>query len=166
MMELIKTTLSWTHTISASLSLAFGIIILLGVKGNFQHKRIGIWYFYAMLVNNTTALFILNAFGKWFFPHYLAIACLIVIIPGIISIKLKHKYWLKVHIVCMILSFYLLVGGAINETFLHVPSLRPYMINNTIVVGITHMFAQLFFIGVLVYYLWKYRSIKSLRTDS
>ncbi|MDI9338166.1 MAG: DUF2306 domain-containing protein [Alphaproteobacteria bacterium] len=149
MMELIKTILSWTHTISASLSLVFGIIVLLGVKGNIRHKKIGLWYFYAMLFNNITALFILNAFGKWFFPHYLAIACLIVIIPGIISIKLKHKYWHKVHIICMVLSFYLLIGGAINETFLHIPNLRPYLVNNDPVVGITYMFAQLFFNGVL-----------------
>ena len=119
-----------------------------------------------MLLNNITALFILNTFGKWFFPHYLAIACLIVIIPGIISIKLKHKYWLKVHIICMVLSFYLLIGGAINETFLHIPSLRPYIINNDPVVGITHMFAQLFFICVLVFYLWKYRKSKSLNPNS
>jgi len=166
MTELIKTLLSWTHTISASLSLVFGIIVLFGVKGDLKHKKIGLWYFYAMLLNNITALFILNAFGKWFFPHYLAIACLIVIIPGIISIKLKHKYWLKVHIICMVLSFYLLIGGAINETFLHIPSLRPFIIKNDPVVGITHMFAQLFFIGVLVYYLRKYRTPNSLKPNS
>ncbi len=165
-MELIKTILSWIHTISASFSLIFGIIVLLGVKGNIRHKKIGLWYFYAMLLNNITALFILNAFGRWFFPHYLAIACLIVIIPGIISIKLKHKYWLKVHIICMVLSFYLLIGGAINETFLHIPNLRPYIVNNDSVVGITHVFAQLFFIGVLVFYLWKYRKSKKLDSNS
>ena len=157
-MEYIKTIVSCIHIISASLSLVFGIIVMLGVKGSLKHKKIGVWYFYAMLVNNITALFILNAFGKWFFPHYLAIACLVVIIPGIISIKLKHKYWLKVHIISMVFSFYLLIGGAINETFLHVQSLRPYILNNDSVVGITHFFAQLFFIGLLAYYLWKYRN--------
>ncbi len=161
-MELIKTIVSWTHTISASLSLILGIIVLLGVKGNLKHKKIGLWYFYGMLTNNITALFILNAFGKWFFPHYLAIACLTVVIPGIISIKLKHKYWLNVHIICMVLSFYLLIGGAINETFLHIPSLKPYLINNDPVVGATHMIAQILFLGVLVFYLWKYRGAKKL----
>ena len=60
-MELIKTILSWIHTISASFSLVFGIIVLLGVKGNIRHKKIGLWYFYAMLLNNITALFILNS---------------------------------------------------------------------------------------------------------
>jgi hypothetical protein len=99
----------------------------------------------------------MNAFGKWFFPHYLAIACLIVIIPGIIAIRRKHKHWLKVHIISMVISYYLLIGGAINEAFLHIPKLRPYLINNEPIVGITHMIAQLIFIGVLIYFLRKYR---------
>ena len=117
----------------------------------------GLWYFYAMLINNLTALVIVNAFGKWFFPYYLAIACLIVIIPGIIAIRRKHKHWLKVHIISMVISYYLLIGGAINEAFLHIPKLRPYIINNEPIVGITHMIAQLIFIGVLIYFLRKYR---------
>jgi uncharacterized membrane protein len=101
-MEIINGLISWTHTIAASLSLIFGIIVLFGIKGNAKHRKLGLWYFYAMLINNLTALVIMNAFGKWFFPHYLAIACLIVIIPGIIAIRRKHKHWLKVHIISMV----------------------------------------------------------------
>jgi uncharacterized membrane protein len=159
-MEFIKTLIGWTHTISAIFSLIFGIIVLFEIKGGIRHKKFGLYYFYAMLINNVTALLILNATGKWFFPHYLAIVCLIVIVPGIIAIKLKHKYWLNIHIISMILSFYLLIGGAINETFLHIPSLKVYLINKSPIVGITHMFAQLFFLGVLVFYLLKYRRTK------
>jgi uncharacterized membrane protein len=156
-MEIINGLISWTHTIAASLSLIFGTIVLFGTKGNAKHRKLGLWYFYAMLINNLTALVIMNAFGKWFFPHYLAIACLIVIIPGIIAIRRKHKHWLKVHIISMVISYYLLIGGAINETFLHIPKLRPYIINNEPIVGITHVIAQLIFIGVLIYFLRKYR---------
>ncbi|MDG1777925.1 MAG: DUF2306 domain-containing protein [Flavobacteriaceae bacterium] len=156
-MEVLKEVISWTHTITATLSLIFGSIVLFGIKGNAKHKKMGLWYFYAMLINNLTALAIVNAFGKWFFPHYLAIACLIVIIPGIVAIRQKHKHWLKVHIISMVISYYLLVGGAINEAFLHIPKLRPYIINNEPILGITHMIAQLIFIGVLIYFLRKYR---------
>jgi uncharacterized membrane protein len=156
-MEIINGLISWTHTIAASLSLIFGTIVLFGIKGNAKHRKLGLWYFYAMLINNLTALVIMNAFGKWFFPHYLAIACLIVIIPGIIAIRRKHKHWLKVHIISMVISYYLLIGGAINEAFLHIPKLRPYIINNEPIVGITHVIAQLIFIGVLIYFLRKYR---------
>lgn len=156
-MEIINGLISWTHTIAASLSLIFGTIVLFGIKGNAKHRKLGLWYLYAMLINNLTALVIMNAFGKWFFPHYLAIACLIVIIPGIIAIRRKHKHWLKVHIISMVISYYLLIGGAINEAFLHIPKLRPYIINNEPIVGITHVIAQLIFIGVLIYFLRKYR---------
>jgi len=39
--------------------------------------------------------------------------------------------------------------------------LRPLIINNDPIVGITHMIAQLVFIGLLIYYLRKYRKKKT-----
>ena len=150
-METVKEFISWIHTIAASLSLLFGAIVLFRKKGDQKHRKLGLLYFYAMLVNNLTALVIVNAFGKWFFPHYLALACLLVITPGIIAVKRKHKHWLKVHLISMIISYYLLIGGAINEAFLNIPKLRPYILHNEPVVGIIHMIAQLIFIGVLLY---------------
>ena len=157
-MEMLKEIISWTHIISATLSLIFGAIVLFGKKGDLKHRKLGIYYFYAMLANNLTALVILNAIGKWFFPHWLALACLIVIIPGIIAVKRKWtKHWLKIHIICLVISYYLLIGGAINEAFLHIKNLRSLIINNNPIVGITHMIAQLIFIGLLIYYLRKYR---------
>ena len=161
-MELLKTITSVAHILAASLSLIFGTIVIFGKKGTSKHRKLGLYFFYAMLINNVTALFILNAFGKWFFPHYLAIACLVVIIPGIIAVKLKHKYWLKIHIICLVISYYLLIGGAINETFLHVPNLRPYLINNAPIVGITHGVTQMVFLGVLVYFLSKSKKYSRL----
>lgn len=160
-MEILKEIISWSHILAASLSLVFGTIVMFRTKGTTKHKAMGMWYLYAMLVNNLTALVIMDAFGKWFFPHYLAIACLVVIIPGIIAARRKHKAWLKVHIICMILSYYLLIGGAINETFLHIPSLRPYIIDNHPIIGITHSLAMIVFAGLIIYFLMKNRTPKS-----
>ena len=157
-METVNALISWTHTLAAGLSLLFGTYVMFSRKGGLRHRRIGLWYFYAMVINNVTALVIVNAFGKWFFPHYLAIVCLVVLIPGLIAIRVRHKHWLKTHIISMVISYYLLVGGAINEAFLHVPALRPYMINNDPVIGIAHMISQLVFVAVLVYFLRKYRN--------
>jgi len=159
-MEILKTITSITHILAASLSLILGTIVIFGKKGTLKHRKLGLYFFYAMLVNNITALWILNAFGKWFFPHYLAIACLVVISPGILAVKLKHKYWLKVHIICLVISYYLLIGGAINETFLHIPNLRPYLINNDPIIGITHGVTQLVFLGILAYFLSKSKKYK------
>lgn len=163
-MELLKTLISWSHILAASLSLLFGTIVIFGKKGGRKHRKLGLYFFYAMLINNLTALFILNAFGKWFFPHYLAVACLIFIIPGIYAAKRKHKYWLQVHIISMVVSYYLLIGGAINETFLHVPTLRPYIVNNAPIVGMTHGITQIIFVGVLTYFLRNYRSKVDMNT--
>ncbi len=167
-MDVLKEIISWVHIISATLSLVFGAVVLLGAKGSPRHRKLGVYYFYVMLINNITALAIVNAFGKWFFPHWLAIACLVTIIPGIIAVKRKWtKYWLKIHISCLVISYYLLIGGAINEFFLHIKSLRPLLINGSPVVAVTHAVAQLICIGLLMYYLRKYTRKKTFKhTDS
>jgi len=152
------TFISISHIISASLSLILGFIIVIGTKGSKRHKSLGNIYFWAMVVNNITALFIMKAFGKWFFPHYLGIAALISVTIGWAAGKFKSsKRWLSVHIIFMTISFYLLVGGAINELFLHLPSLRPLIINNDPILGMTHSMAMFAFIALLIYFLRKYR---------
>jgi hypothetical protein len=57
----------------------------------------------------------------------------------------------------MVMSYYLLIGGATNEAFLRVASLRPLMISESPIVGITHFIALLFFVGLLTLYIKKYR---------
>lgn len=160
-MEILKAAISWIHVVSASLSLIIGPLIFFKNKGTKQHKKIGRWYFYLMLVNNITALLIYNAFGKFFFPHWLAVATLIVIILGFAMTRFKSfKHWMSFHLTCMIVSYYMLIGGAINEMFLHIPSLRPLLFNNSFVVGVCHLFAMIFFIGLLIFYLTKYKRNK------
>ena len=161
-MEILKTIISWTHIISASLSLVLGALILYYAKGTKIHKKRGKYYFYLMIINNVTALMIYNAFGKWFFPHWLAVVTLIVIIPGFLVTKnKKYKHWLKIHITCLVLSYYLLIGGAINELFLRIDSLRPLIINNSPIVGIVHSVAILIFTGLIIYFLRKYWKMKT-----
>lgn len=157
-MEYLKLLTSWSHIISATISIIIGAIIIIKNKGTLLHRNLGVIYFYAMLVNNITALFIYNATGKMFFPHWLAIAVLITIIPGYLVTKYKqYRYWLILHIFCQIFSYYMLIGGAVNELFLHVTSLRPLIINNSPTVGITHFFVMIIFVIMLVYFLIKYR---------
>lgn len=153
--------ISISHIVAASLSLILGFIITIGVKGSSRHKSLGNIYFWAMVVNNITALFIMKAFGKWFFPHYLGIAALISVTIGWLAGKFKQsKRWLQVHIIFMTISFYLLVGGAINELFLHTPALRPLIIDNDPILGMTHSAAMFLFIVMLIYFLRKYRNMK------
>ena len=55
---------------------------------------------------------------------------------------------------CIVLSYYLLIGGAMYEGFLRATVLRVAVPNlNSAVVGVTHMIVMLGFIG-----LWRYLS--------
>ena len=154
-MELLKSINSFAHVITSALALIIGATILFQPKGTAKHKRLGVIYFWLMIVANVSCLFIMKAFGKWFFPHWLGVTALAVVIPGYLFSKYKWgKYWLKIHIACMIVSYYLLVGGAINEAFLHIPALRPLIVGGSSpILGMAHMIAMTFFFGLLFYYL-------------
>ena len=160
-MELIKTINSWLHIITATISLIFGFYVLIAQKGTIRHQQVGRWYFWAMLINCVTSFFILNVFGKWFFPHWLGLVTIVILITTyIISFKKNYRHWLKVHILGFVLSYYLLIGGAINELFVHVESLRPLMLNGSPEFGLTHFASQIIFTILIGYFLWKYRGLR------
>lgn len=95
--------------------------------------------------------------GTFFFAHWLAIVALAVVVPGYFITKLKRKkIWLSIHILCMVVSYYLLIGGAINEAFLHIGYLRQLQMQQSPVYGMTHFLAMFFFIGLVIFYLIKY----------
>ena len=101
---------------------------------------------------------IYNAFREWFFPHWLALAALAIVIPGYYISRLKNKsYALKVHIIAMVLSYYLLIGGAINEAFLHIPYLSQFFLaENLSPLDVSHLIALVFFVLLILKYLVKY----------
>lgn len=150
-----------SHTITASISLILGAFILFDIKGSKRHKTIGLIYFYCMLITNITALFIYKTLGTWFFPHTLAVATLTVLILGYTIIRLKKiRYWLQCHIVCLVLSYYMLIGGAINEAFIRIPMLKSYFYSKSPIIGVIHTTTMLFFIILIIYYIIKYRKLK------
>lgn len=154
-MEQIITLISAAHVLTASLSLIIGAIVIVLNKGSLLHKKLGVFYFYAMIINNVTSLFIYRL-GIFFFPHWLAIITLGIIIPGFLITKFKtYKHWLKIHIICFILSYYMLIGGAINEAFLRIEELKPIM--GTPSFGIIHFSAQIIFVIIITYFLIKHR---------
>jgi len=156
-MEILKSINSIAHIVSSSLALIVGAMVLFQPKGTPKHKKTGVLYFWLMIVANVTCLFIVKAFGKWFFPHWLGITALAVIIPGYLFGKYHWgRHWIKVHISCMIVSYYLLIGGAINEAFLHIPALRHHILDGGgPVLGMTHTAAMIGFIIVLISFLRK-----------
>jgi len=157
-MEVLKSINSWTHILAAFLSIIVGTVIVVTNKGSKRHKKLGMWYCWLMIVNNATSLFIIKAFGRWFFPHYLALIGLAVLVPGYGVTRFKRwRHWLKVHILCMMFSYYLLVGGAVNEAFLHIPGLRPLIENQAPSYLLATTVAFLVCLVITVYFLVRYR---------
>jgi uncharacterized membrane protein len=139
----------WLHLGASLLALAAGTLVLLLPKGTPVHKRRGRIYLLALLVTSVTALAIYRR-GIFFFPHWLAIAALIVTTAGVLAAHFKRprRGWLHVHLTCLLTSLYLLVGGGVNEVALH--RLAPTL--NSPAVGLTHLALQIFFLALIGYF--------------
>ena len=130
------------------------MLVLLRPKGTPVHKRRGPVYALTLLVTNVTALGIYRR-GIFFFPHWLAIAALIVTTVGVLAahFKVPRRAWLHVHLTCLLTSLYLLVGGGVNEVFLRVDILRQLAPSlNSPIVGLTHLAVQVLFLTLIVYF--------------
>jgi uncharacterized membrane protein len=144
----------WVHLGASLLALAAGTLVLLRPKGTPVHKRRGRIYLLALLVTSVTALAIYRR-GIFFFPHWLAIAALIVTTAGVLAAHFKRprRIWLHVHLTCLLTSVYLLVGGGVNEVFLRVDALhRLAPTLNSPTVGLTHLALQIFFLALIGYF--------------
>ena len=113
------------HLGASFLALAAGTLVLLQPKGTPLHKWGGRLYALSLFVTNVTALGIYRR-RIFFFPHWLAIAALIVTTVGVLAahFKVPRRAWLHVHLTCLLTSLYILVGGGVNEVFLRVDVLR------------------------------------------
>jgi uncharacterized membrane protein len=146
--------LGWLHIVASLAALATGILILLRPKGTRAHKRRGRVYAATVLVTSVTALGIYRL-GIFFFPHWLAIAALIVTMLGVLAahFKIPQKGWLHLHLTCLLTSLYILVGGGVNEVFLRVDVLhRLAPTPNSPMVGLTHRGVMIFFLALIGYF--------------
>ena len=144
--------LGWAHLVASLTALAVGMLVLLRPKGTPVHKRRGRVYALALLVTSGTALGIYRR-GIFFFPHWLAIAALVVTTAGVLAAHFKkpQKAWL--HLTCLLTSLYILVGGGVNEIFLRVDLLhRLAPTLNSPAVGLTHLAVQILFLALIGYF--------------
>ena len=146
--------LGWVHFVASLAALAVGMLVLLRPKGTPVHKRRGRIYALTLLVTSVTALGIYRR-GIFFFPHWLAIAALIVTTAGVLAahFKIPQKAWLHLHLTCLLTSLYILVGGGVNEMFLRVDVLRrlaPTL--DSPAVGLTHLGVIIVFLALIGYF--------------
>ena len=146
--------LGWVHFVASLAALAVGMLLVLRPKGTPVHKRRGRIYALSLLVTNVTALGIYRR-GVFFFPHWLAIAAVIIATAGVLAahFKIPRKAWLHLHLTCLLTSLYILVGGGVNEVFLRVDVLRrlaPTL--NSPAVWLTHLGVVIVFLALIGYF--------------
>jgi hypothetical protein len=84
-----------------------------------------------MLFTNLAALMIYQG-GVFFSPHWLAIATPIALVLGYWAVRTKAiASWLSVHISCMVSSYYMLAGGAVNRLLLADRSHKPRFVSKS-----------------------------------
>jgi uncharacterized membrane protein len=123
--------IGWLHSMVYMLAVIVGAMQLVSRKGTRSHALRGNIYFLAMVVANVTALVIFHGedvlfrrgrppvVGQGFgFFHWLAVFTLVLVVLGrLAASRQRHAFFAYAHPVCMILSYWVLVGGAINEAF-------------------------------------------------
>ncbi|WP_396593055.1 hypothetical protein [Brevundimonas sp. R86498] len=151
-MNLDLVPLGWVHSLACFIALAAGAYVFATPKGTGRHRQVGQVFVISQLVLNLTALGIYQV-GSFFFPHVLAIVTLVLIAAGWGSARLirRHGVWKHVHLSSMILSYYLLIGGGVNEVFLRIDAMRDLVSRQGgQIIGMTHAVVMLVFLVLLL----------------
>ena len=124
------------HAIACLIALAAGAWNLAARKGTPGHRTVGTAYMLSMIVLNITAFAIYkfdiasfqpfkagpNTFGLF---HWFAVATLVFIAIGWFAATRQNRaFWAYVHPTIMVLSYYMLLAGGINEIFVRVDFFR------------------------------------------
>lgn len=137
------------HTLASSYALLAGAAVLWRAKGGSAHQLLGKHYVGAALLANITALFIYRLGGFNFF-HVLALLTLTCLGVAFAAARKQwpRKHWLRVHLTAIVISYYLMLGGLVNEAFARLPFLRgEYGLR-----ALVHSSVMIFFLMVIAYF--------------
>ena len=168
--------IGWLHSIACVIALAAGAWNLVMPKGTAIHRLVGRAYFYTMVVVNLSVFAIYrfdiahfrpfvagpNTFGLF---HREAVATLLVLLLGVYAAPRQQRaFWAYVHPLSMLTTYYMLIGGLINEAFVRITALRavvraqahgPSDFFSTHAVGMAQGSAMLLFIVLFLYFIVK-----------
>ena len=140
------------HTAACVAALVLGAWLIVARKGTPRHRRWGDWYVGAIVFASLTSLTIYTR-HHFTAAHGFAVMALVTSLGGFAMGRWHGagQAWKYGHLTCMLLSYYVLIGGGVNEVFLRVGALRPYISPKfTAVVGLTHMTVMMGFIALIL----------------
>jgi uncharacterized membrane protein len=167
--------MGWFHTVFCLVALVAGARNLAGAKGTAIHRIAGKAYVVSMVLLNVSALFVyepghrafatpsqrallrpvdLGHFGPF---HWLALVTLAIVIVGYLAGSRQTRApFAYVHPISMVVSYYLLIGGAVNEIYARISALTAVAARtNGAAVGFTHALVMFLSFGVLTYFIGK-----------
>ena len=131
--------LGWVHVIPTIVALIAGAWNLSLPKGTALHRKVGLAYVWSMIAASVSSFAVYrfdiahfapfqagpNVFG---FFHWLAVAALVLVLAGWYAARHQNRgaFWAYLHPTAMLLSYYDLIGGGINEVFSRVNVLRAF----------------------------------------
>jgi uncharacterized membrane protein len=162
----------WVHSTACIAALLLGTWNLLMPKGTATHRFVGRCYFFAMVVVNLSVFAIFhfdivrfqpfvggpNNFGIF---HWEAVVTLFFLLLGVYAApRQSRRLWAYVHPLSMLFTYYMLIGGLINELFVRVAPLRALAlaqshgrgVGGSPVVGLSQFAAMLIFVAALIYF--------------
>jgi len=163
--------LGWIHTLACTLAILSGALVLLREKGTARHRRMGRIYLYAMLVALISSFGVYHFDVRSFVPfrgekdvfgifHWESVFTLFFLLLALFAAsRQKRALWAYVHPVSMLITYYMLIGGLVNEVFVRVAFLRELALSEvhgagnpvqTPIAGLTQMAALAGFLILLV----------------
>lgn len=139
------------HTLACIIALGLGVYLIVARKGTPRHRRFGDGYVAAILFASVTSLTIYTRHA-FTMAHWFAVMAIVTAGGGFVLGRWHGKggAWKYGHIACMLLSYYVLIGGGVNEVFLRTKSLRPIFFQKPQVVGETHGLVMLTFLVLIL----------------
>ena len=109
------------HVAAAIIALASGFFVVLWPKGRAAHRLAGLFYVFAMLVNNLSALMIYDLTGQLNLFHAFALLSLGCTLMGLVLPLTRPANWLVRHANWMAWSYLGLLAAALNEAAIRLP---------------------------------------------
>jgi uncharacterized membrane protein len=128
--------IGWFHTLACTAAIVIGALVIFRRKGTPAHRLLGRRYVYVMLAANASAFGVyhfdirrfvpfdagMNRFGLF---HWEAVFALFLLLLGwYAALHQRRATWAYLHPVSMLTTYYMLIGGLVNEIFVRVPFIR------------------------------------------
>ncbi len=161
----------WLHTLTCTGAILIGAFIFFNRKGTPLHRACGRWYVALMIVANLSSFGVYHFDIKGFRPfvsgpdifgmfHWEALFTLLVLLLAwLAATRQRYAIWAYLHPVLMLTTYYMLMGGLVNEVIVRVTAIRqavqasaPHALNPTLtpVASVTQGIVLFIFIVLVI----------------